>query len=71
MGLIGALIMFIVAYYAETGLTLAKIFSILEIVTTLKMSVLMVALGFGIYYELKVSFSRFASMFNIKQTNMI
>jgi len=71
MGFIGALIMFLVAYSANTGLTLAKIFSILEIVTSLKFSVLMVALGFGIYYEVKVSFGRFASIFNIKNNNMI
>jgi hypothetical protein len=71
MGFIGALIMFLIAYSANTGLTLAKIFSILEIVTTLKLSVLMVALGFGVYYELKVSFGRFASIFNIKNTYMI
>jgi hypothetical protein len=62
--------MFVVAS-KTTGLNLAKIFSVLEITTTLKMTILLVVLGVGLYYEIKVVFSRFASIFNLEEKAML
>jgi len=71
LGFIGSFVMFIVAYYASTGLTLAKIFSTLEVATALKQTIIMMALGLGVYYEIKVVFGRFANIFNIENTCML
>lgn len=63
--------MYVVAHYAGTGLSTAKIFSSLEVIFSFKFSIFMLSLGFGFYYEVKVVFTRFASIFNMKRTAMI
>jgi hypothetical protein len=63
--------MFISAHYANTGLTMAKIFSVIEMVITFRFYILMLCIGLGFYYEAKQVFGRFASIFNIKRTKMI
>ena len=39
--------------------------------SSIKFNLTYVNIGLGLYYELKVVFSRFASIFNIKNTFMI
>lgn len=38
---------------------------------SLKLNVLVLSLGIGLYYEIKVVYGRFASIFNIENTTMI
>jgi len=57
--------MFLAAHYAGTGLTVSKIFSTLEIIISFKLSIFLFVIGLGFYYEAKVVFGRFASIFNI------
>jgi len=57
--------MFVAAHYAQTDLTLSKIFSTLDIIIHFKISIFIFATGLGFYYEVKVVFERFASIFNI------
>ena len=71
MGFVSSLVMFIIAFYAGTDLTLAKVFSTLEIAGTLKGSILMLTMGLGVYYETMVVFGRFANIFNIQNTRMV
>lgn len=63
--------MFIIASYTGEGLTFAKIFSVLEVMTALKLNALLLILGLGLYFELKVVFSRFSNIFNIEFKTMI
>jgi hypothetical protein len=63
--------MFVAAHYAQTSLTLSKIFSTLDIIICFKGSIFMFAAGLGLYYEAKVVFERFASIFNIENISMI
>ena len=65
ISLLGPLVMFIMTAYLNNSLTVPVIFSILEIMATLKRNLLLVNMGTGLYYELKVVFGRFASVFNI------
>lgn len=67
---IASLVMIIVAYYLA-GIDFPKIFSVLEIMSSLKVNVLMFVLGMGLYYEIKVIFARFASIFNLENKSMI
>lgn len=66
-----ALVMYVVAHYVGIGLTTAKIFSSLEVIFAFKFSIFMLSIGLGFYYEVKVVFGRFASIFAIKRTAMI
>ena len=63
--------MFVLTAYLNDSLTVPVIFSILEIMATLKRNLLLVNMGTGLYYELKVVFGRFASVFNIQNKSMI
>ena len=63
--------MFLMAAELNGTLTVPIIFSILEIMATLKRNLLLVNMGTGLYYELKVVFGRFASVFNIENKSMI
>jgi len=57
--------MFLIVHYTETDLTLAKIFSTLDVIVSFKIAIYMLVTGLGFYYEVKVVFKRFASIFNI------
>ena len=48
--------MFVVAHYAQTDLTLSKIFSTLDIIINFKLAIFILATGLGFYYEVKVVF---------------
>lgn len=50
IGFISSIVMFIIASSAGEGLTLAKIYSVLEIMSSLKMSSQQMIIGFGLYY---------------------
>ena len=63
--------MFVAAHYAQIDLTLSKIFSTLDIIISFKISIFIFAFGLGFYYEVKVVFERFASIFNIENISMI
>ena len=63
--------MFVVAHYVQTDLTLSKIFSTLDIIINFRLSIIMLVFGLGFYYEVKVVFERFASIFNIENVCMI
>ena len=71
IGLCSVLVMFVAAHYAQTDLTLSKIFSTLDIIINFKLSIFMFVSGLGFYYEVKVVFERFASIFNIENVSMI
>ena len=71
LGFISSLVMFIIADNAGTDLTLAKIFSTLEVAGGLKMTIMFLAVGVGVYYEIMVVFGRFANIFNIQNTQMV
>jgi hypothetical protein len=62
--------MYVVAHYAGTDLTMAKIFSSLEIIFSLKFGIIMLSNGLDFYYQIKVTFERFANIFNIKRIAM-
>lgn len=70
ISVVASLVMIVVATYAA-GIEYKKVFSVLEIMSALKMNVLMFTEGTGYFYELKVIFERFASIFNIKKKSMI
>jgi hypothetical protein len=70
IGLIISLVMFVIAS-AASGLRTPTIFSVMEIRTTIKTSVMHMVMGIGLYYETKVTLSRFALIFNIEERSMI
>ena len=61
---ISALIIFVVAK-DTIGLTVPKIFSVMEIMGLLKMASLYMALGMGSYYETVTLFNRYAMILKI------
>jgi hypothetical protein len=71
IGIASGFLMYLVAHYTGTGLTMPKIFSTLEVIFAFKYSIFMLGVGLGFYYEVKVVFQRFASIFSIKRTAMI
>jgi len=71
IGFWASLVMFVVAHYIQTVLTLSKIFSTLDIIINFKQSLAYMTIGLGFYYEVKVVFERFASIFNIENVSMI
>ena len=66
-----ALAMFLLSVYVNDTLTTAKIFSTLEIIGYLKMTMMMFSHSLGFYYELKVILGRNAAIFNIKNKKMV
>jgi hypothetical protein len=70
VGYVGAVIMFIIASNT-TGLTVPLIFSVAEMATLLKSTVLFIVLGMGVYYDLTVIFDRFSLIFNMEDISMI
>ena len=71
IGFCSSLVMFVAAHYAQTDLTFPKIFSTLEIITNFKQSISTFSRGISFYYEVRVVFERFASIFNIENASMI
>ena len=57
--------MLIIFYYVHGTLEWPLMFSTLEIMMSLRMSTLLLIMGVSFYYEVKVVFERFASIFNI------
>lgn len=64
ISVLASLVMIIVATYVS-GIEYTRVLSVLEIMSALKMSVLMFTVGTGYYVELKLILGRFASIFNI------
>ena len=62
--------MFVLAS-TTSGLTTPTVFSVMEIRTTIKASVMHMVMGIGLYYETKVTLNRFALIFNIEEKSMI
>jgi hypothetical protein len=63
--------MYVVSHYTGTGLSIAQIFSSMEVIFSFKYAIYMLIVGLGFYYEVNVVLDRFASIFNIKRTAMI
>jgi ABC-type bacteriocin/lantibiotic exporter with double-glycine peptidase domain len=70
IGYMAAIIMLGVASMT-TGISVALIFSVLEMASLLKANVLLVVLSLGLYYETTVVLGRFAVIFNIEALAMI
>ena len=69
---LSSLVMFILAdTIGPKGLTFALIFSTLEIFSSVRRSLTWLNIGVGLYFEIKVVFGRFASIFNIPNKSMI
>lgn len=68
---VSSLVMLYVASRVGTELTYAKIFSALEIVVCLKFYTLAVVLAVALFYEIKIVFQRFATVFNLENKSMI
>jgi len=71
IGVASGLVIYVVAHYTGTGLSMPKIFSTIEVIFAFKFSIFMMSLALGFYYEVNIVFERFASIFNIKKTGMI
>lgn len=63
--------MLIIFYYIHGALPWPLMFSALEIMVSLRLSTLLLIMGVSFYYEVKVVFERFASVFNIEPRQMI
>jgi hypothetical protein len=50
---------------AGTGLSNAKIFSTMDLMSTLKITVMILGIGLGHYFELKVIFQRICTVINM------
>jgi hypothetical protein len=70
VGYLGTFIMYVVASEVNHNLTLAVIFTMLEMMSTIRESVMSWIEGVGFYYELQVVYGRFAGVFNLKNTSM-
>ena len=71
IGFWAVLVMFVATHYAQTDLTLSQIFSTLDIIINFKVAIFIFDIGLDFYYEVKVVFARFASIFNIENVSMI
>ena len=63
--------MFVIASEVSHILTFSKIFSTLEIMASLRNTMNILINGVALYYELKVVFGRFASIFSLENKSMI
>ena len=68
---ISSLAIYILAFHLGKTLTFPIIFSVLQTMITTKRLMVAVAVGGGIYHEIKVTFDRFAHAFNIKNRSMV
>ena len=66
-------ICFLFMHFTGSGseLTLAKIFSTMELMVTTRLLVFELGMAIGFYYELKVIFERFTNIYNIADKRMI
>ena len=66
-------ICFLVMHFTGQGesLNTATIFSTLEILVTLRLSLFCFGIGSGFYFELQVILERYASIMNLKDQRMI
>lgn len=71
IGVASGYIMYFTSHYANIDLDLAKIFSCLEVIFSFRYSIFMLIIGVGFYYEVKVVFCRFATIFSIKNLSMV
>ena len=71
--LIASLTCFYVMYATGegTGLSVAKIFSTLELMATARVTVFYFGLAMSFFFELHVIFERFCNIYNIKEKRMI
>jgi len=65
IGYLAAFVMFVVSYYAQTGLTIVKMFSIIEVTANFRFAIFVLLASLGFFFEVKVVFGRFANIFNI------
>ena len=70
IGILSAFTIYILAANITDNLSLAIIFSTLEMMATLRIKLTVFTQGIALYYELEVIFSRFSSIFNIKPKSM-
>ena len=68
---LSCLVIFVLAEEVNHDLTFSKIFSALEMFASIKFSLTIANIGVGLYFEIKVVFGRFASIFNIENKSMI
>ena len=68
---LSCLVIFIMVEEINHDLTFLKIFSALEMFASIKKGLSEFNIGVSLYYEIKVVFDRFASIFNIKNKSMI
>ena len=54
-----------------TGLSTAKIFSTIELMTVLKQAIFHLGISFGLYYELQIIYGRFCTIMNIEDKRMV
>ena len=68
---ISSLAVFILAFHLGANLTFPIIFSVMQTMIGIKKNMESVAVGVGLYHEIKVTFERFANAFNIQKRSMI
>ena len=70
---IAGLTCFLVMHFtgAGTGLSVAKIFSTMELMVTTRLIVFFLGITWTFYYELKVIFDRLCTIYNIEDSKMI
>lgn len=71
IGFICIIVMFVLASEVYHTLSFIAIFSSIEMMTTVKKKLTGWTQAMSLYYELKVVFERFASVFNIENKSMI
>jgi ABC-type multidrug transport system fused ATPase/permease subunit len=69
--MLGAFLMFLVAHYAGTELTVARMFSCLQVIFAFKYAMDMLSTALEGYYEALVVMERFSSILNIEARGMI
>lgn len=52
-------------------LSFVNIFTIIQLMAVFKYDIYLAGLGFGVYFELKVIFERFCTIFNIEDKRML
>ena len=68
---IGSLAVFICAFHLRVNLTFPIIFSVMQTMILIKVKMECVVVGIDLIHEAKVTFSRFANIFNIEKLSMV
>lgn len=71
VGYLSTFAIYVIASEVNHSLTLAAIFSLLEMMSTIRYSIMFGTDGVAVYFELLVVYERFASFFNLKNKSMI